>query len=460
MAWERELATGGWTCVGWPDRARRAGAARSHLEVAFHEEYARAGGPGRAGLIGEGLLGPTLIHFATPEIQQRFLPGIVAGTEFWCQGYSEPNAGSDLANVSTRARLEGDEWVIDGQKVWTSLAQWSDWCFVVARTEDGLRAPPRPVLPAGADGPAGHRDPAHPPDHRHRRVQRGVLRRCPHRRADLVRRRARRRLEGGHGHARVRAGRAHPRPADGLRARARPRSSTRPAPTGRRDDPVHAPATRAPRGQRLRIMRWNALRALRVDEYGAAAPRGHDQQAVLGGPAPRHGRAGHGRARRRRRCSPATPQPTRATPASSRWVRPHKLFFFSRSDTIYGGSRRDPAQRDRRAGARACPASPAERDHARHHDRPTPEPTDRATTPTMHRPAPHRAARARACSRGARWSSPPPPAPASAGSLARRCMLEGARIVISDAHERRLGETADALAEEFGTRPADAACAT
>ena len=136
MAWERELSAGGWTCVGWPTEFGGRGLPL-HLEVAFHEEYARAGGPGRAGLVGEGLLGPTLIHFAAPEVQQRFLPGIVSGTEFWCQGYSEPNAGSDLANVATRARLEGDEWVIDGQKVWTSLAQWSDWCFVVARTEAG-----------------------------------------------------------------------------------------------------------------------------------------------------------------------------------------------------------------------------------------------------------------------------------------------------------------------------------
>lgn len=136
MAWERELASGGWTAVGWPAEHGGRGLPL-HLEVAYHEEYARAGGPGRAGLIGEGLLGPTLVHFASPEIQQRFLPGIVSGTEFWCQGYSEPNAGSDLANVKTRARLEGDEWVIDGQKVWTSLAQWSDWCFVVARTEEG-----------------------------------------------------------------------------------------------------------------------------------------------------------------------------------------------------------------------------------------------------------------------------------------------------------------------------------
>jgi alkylation response protein AidB-like acyl-CoA dehydrogenase len=136
MAWERHLASAGWTCVGWPTEHGGRGLPLSQ-EVIFHEEYARAGGPGRAGLVGEGLLGPTIIHFASPEQQREILPGIVAGTEYWCQGYSEPNAGSDLANVRTTARLDGDEWVLNGQKVWTSLAQWSDWCFVVARTEAG-----------------------------------------------------------------------------------------------------------------------------------------------------------------------------------------------------------------------------------------------------------------------------------------------------------------------------------
>ena len=101
----------------------------------WYEEYARAGGPGRLGHIGEGLIGPTIVHFGSPEQQQRFLPAIQAGTELWCQGYSEPDAGSDLANVATRADLDGDEWVLNGQKVWTSLAEWSDWCFVLARTD-------------------------------------------------------------------------------------------------------------------------------------------------------------------------------------------------------------------------------------------------------------------------------------------------------------------------------------
>jgi alkylation response protein AidB-like acyl-CoA dehydrogenase len=133
-AWELRLGEAGWTCVGWP-REHGGRELSFSQQIIFYEEYARAGAPGRLGHIGETLLGPTLIAFGTDEQRKRFLPGIVGGEELWCQGYSEPNAGSDLANVQTRARLEGDRWVIDGQKVWTSLAQWSDWSFVVCRTE-------------------------------------------------------------------------------------------------------------------------------------------------------------------------------------------------------------------------------------------------------------------------------------------------------------------------------------
>ena len=134
--WEQELARGGWVGIGWP-REHGGRALPLSQQVVFHEEYVRAGGPGRLGHIGETLLAPTLMAFGTPELQRRFLPGILAGTEYWAQGYSEPNAGSDLANVQTRARLEGDSWVIDGQKTWTSWAYESDWIFVVARCEPG-----------------------------------------------------------------------------------------------------------------------------------------------------------------------------------------------------------------------------------------------------------------------------------------------------------------------------------
>ena len=136
LAWDRHLAEHGWTCLGWPTEYGGRGLSLAE-QVIFHEEYARANAPGRVNHLGEELLGPTLIAFGTDEQKARFLPKIVAVEELWCQGYSEPNAGSDLANVQTRARLEGDEWVIDGQKVWTSLAHLSDWCFVVARTEPG-----------------------------------------------------------------------------------------------------------------------------------------------------------------------------------------------------------------------------------------------------------------------------------------------------------------------------------
>jgi alkylation response protein AidB-like acyl-CoA dehydrogenase len=139
LAWERRLGADGWTCVGWPTEHGGRGLPL-HLQVIFYEEYARAGGPGRVGHIGEGLIGPTLIHFGSPEQQARFLPKIRLGEELWCQGYSEPDAGSDLANVQTRAELvAGDDgterWLVNGQKVWTSLAQWSQWCFVLARTD-------------------------------------------------------------------------------------------------------------------------------------------------------------------------------------------------------------------------------------------------------------------------------------------------------------------------------------
>jgi len=137
-AWERRLAEGGWTCVGWPKEWGGRGLTLSQ-EVIFNEEYARARAPGRLGHIGETLLGPTLIAFGTEAQKRRFLPPILRTEELWCQGYSEPNAGSDLGNVQCRAEREGDDWVIHGQKVWTSLATISDWCFLLCRTDP--RAP-------------------------------------------------------------------------------------------------------------------------------------------------------------------------------------------------------------------------------------------------------------------------------------------------------------------------------
>lgn len=140
LEWERELGRAGWSCTGWP-AAYGGRDATLVQQVIFAEEYARAGAPARIGHLGVELLGPTLLAFGTEAQKRRFLPLIARGEEIWCQGYSEPNAGSDLGAVRTRARLEagpsGREWVIDGQKVWTSLAQFSDWIFLLCRTEEG-----------------------------------------------------------------------------------------------------------------------------------------------------------------------------------------------------------------------------------------------------------------------------------------------------------------------------------
>jgi alkylation response protein AidB-like acyl-CoA dehydrogenase len=134
--WEQKLAQGGWVGVGW---AKEFGGLGCSIEqqVIFNEEYARAGGPGRVGHIAEGLVGPTLLAFGSDQQKEKYLPGILNGSELWCQGYSEPSAGSDLANVKTKARFDEvtGKWLISGQKVWTSLAHESDYCFALARTD-------------------------------------------------------------------------------------------------------------------------------------------------------------------------------------------------------------------------------------------------------------------------------------------------------------------------------------
>jgi alkylation response protein AidB-like acyl-CoA dehydrogenase len=133
LAWEQELARGGWTALGWPKKfgGRELGPVD---QVIFHEEYNLANGPGRVTHIGEMMLGPTVVEFGTPAQQEKYLPGIVAAEQIWCQGYSEPEAGSDLAAVRTRAELRDGNWVVTGRKLWTSLAQHADYCFVLCRT--------------------------------------------------------------------------------------------------------------------------------------------------------------------------------------------------------------------------------------------------------------------------------------------------------------------------------------
>jgi alkylation response protein AidB-like acyl-CoA dehydrogenase len=142
MQWERTLGAARFSCIGWPEEFGGRNATLAE-QVIFAEEYARSGAPGRIGHMGVELAGPTILTFGTAAQKARFLPPIARGEEFWCQGYSEPNAGSDLANVRTRAVLTdtaaGQQWVVNGQKIWTSLAQFADWAFVVCRTEEGSR---------------------------------------------------------------------------------------------------------------------------------------------------------------------------------------------------------------------------------------------------------------------------------------------------------------------------------
>lgn len=134
--WERTLGSAGWIGLGWPEDGHGNRRATLTQQVAWAEEYARSGAPPRSGHIGEKLLAPTLVAHGTPEQKSRFLPPIARGEELWCQGYSEPGAGSDLAGVRTAAvRDTPDTYRVTGQKIWTSLAHEADWCFVLARTD-------------------------------------------------------------------------------------------------------------------------------------------------------------------------------------------------------------------------------------------------------------------------------------------------------------------------------------
>ncbi|SMQ17076.1 Acyl-CoA dehydrogenase [Streptomyces sp. Ag82_O1-12] len=137
--WERTLGAAGWIGLGWGEDGYGNRRATLTQQVVWAEEYARSGAPARSGHIGENLLAPTLLAHGTDAQKSRFLPPIAAGAELWCQGYSEPGAGSDLAGIRTAAVPEpgGRTYRVTGQKIWTSLAREADWCFVLARTQPG-----------------------------------------------------------------------------------------------------------------------------------------------------------------------------------------------------------------------------------------------------------------------------------------------------------------------------------
>ena len=132
--WNEKLFAGGWICPTWP--VEYGGKGLGTMEaVVLAEEFERAGVPLRADFFGDTLVGPTILRWGTEDQKAYFLPLILSGRISWCQGFSEPDAGSDLASLSTRAELDGDEWVIHGQKVWTTQAHQADYIFLLARTD-------------------------------------------------------------------------------------------------------------------------------------------------------------------------------------------------------------------------------------------------------------------------------------------------------------------------------------
>jgi alkylation response protein AidB-like acyl-CoA dehydrogenase len=153
-AWERALSTGGWSAVSWP--VEYGGQGANLIEwLIFEEEYYRAGAPGRVNQNGIFLLAPTIIDLGTDEQKARFLPSMASGDEIWCQGWSEPDAGSDLAAIRSRAVRDGDDYVLDGQKTWCSRGAFADWMFGLFRTDPAAerhRGLTFILVPMDADG--------------------------------------------------------------------------------------------------------------------------------------------------------------------------------------------------------------------------------------------------------------------------------------------------------------------
>src|SRR5215472_12002318 len=131
---QRKLASGGWAAVHWPREYGGRGATLTQSAI-FFEELGRSGAPLPANVLGLLLAGPTIMSWGTPEHKERYLTPILSADEIWCQGFSEPGAGSDLAALKTRAVRDGDDWVVTGQKVWTTFAHHAKWCMLVARTD-------------------------------------------------------------------------------------------------------------------------------------------------------------------------------------------------------------------------------------------------------------------------------------------------------------------------------------
>ena len=177
--WRSTLYEAGYLAPGWP--AEYGGGGLSALEqVILAEEFARAGVPsgGPNDGFGIAMLGNTLLVWGTEEQKRYYLPRILSGEDTWCQGYSEPNAGSDLGGLALRAQLDGDQWVLNGQKIWTSAGHLADHIFTLRRDRPRRTQAQGNLVPPRRHAPARHRGSPDQDDLRGQRVQRGLLHRC------------------------------------------------------------------------------------------------------------------------------------------------------------------------------------------------------------------------------------------------------------------------------------------
>ena len=341
--WVRKLRQGGWICASWPKEY--GGKGLSLIEqVVLNEEFARAEAPMRADFFGDTLVGPTILQWGTEEQKREFIPKILDGTIAWCQGFSEPDAGSDLASLTTRADLDGDEWVVHGQKVWTTQAQFADFIFLLARTDPEapkhqgisyllvpMKQPGVEVRPIRQiDGSSEFNEVFFTDARCPRRERRG---------------RGEQRVEGGHDHPRLRAGRVLDHRAPALPEGARPHH---------RGGPTHGPRhrPRGPPGAGARLVQGedHADQRLPVAHRRPQRhpprrrPGRHAQDVLVRVPPrrhePRHGHPrprGTGPQRRGRRRGGRLPPPRRGA-ADYPVGELQASFFFSRSETIWGGT--------------------------------------------------------------------------------------------------------------------------
>ena len=301
-------------------------------QLVIDDELRSAGVRRPVNPIGIGWAGPTLLHAGTQEQKDRHLMPLLSGEDMWCQLFSEPGAGSDLAALSTRAVRDGDEWVVTGQKIWTSLAQHARYGILIARTDrpDGVEAQGHLVLRV-PDGPARHHDPAHHRDDRGAHVQRGVPRRGPAARPRTWS--ATRARAGAWPRSRWRTSGSRCRRAArcGARGRRAAISSTWSRARGGVDDPVlrQRVVDLHIEGEILRLIRLRTVSAA-IRGRGARA-RGVDPQGAGRRARPARVRPGQGPDRRRRDAD----RPGPAGRAGRPW---HHGFLFAPALTVGGGT--------------------------------------------------------------------------------------------------------------------------